>query len=119
MVPADGPGPKSARNGDGAGEPAGESAEGIGQKSPDKHPEELRRLCGLLDRRQRLGDTGMSRVGALGDLRIGVLAVALPEPGDACGEEVPRLGEPGAADRVVPGLPAGIAGFKERYGEDA
>ena len=54
-------------------------------------------LRGLLDRRQRGGDATLRGCAPIIDLRIGLRAEALAETGDACGQELPRLGEPGAA----------------------
>src|SRR6478752_4471497 len=55
---------------------------------------------GLLDRRQGRRDTTLGRCVPIGDLRVGICAEPLAEPSDACGQELPRLSEPGAATDI-------------------
>src|SRR6202020_525322 len=68
------------------------------------------RFGGALDGSQGDGDAVVGGAGALGDLSLGVGAVAAVEALDALGQEVPRLGELGAAlgrgEQVAPAHPA-------------
>src|SRR5690606_16558199 len=73
-------------------------------------PADVLSLGGLLDRRQRRGDPGARGLPAVGDLRVGLVAVLLAETLDALGPQLLVLGEDGAAvgrfERVTPVHPA-------------